>query len=180
MNAGPEVAEDESNNVGICAMCGRRLTQVGPNGECLRCLISLGFVAESDEAERSTNRSRVTPGAMKYDHFEVDVGPDGFPVELGAGAMAITYRARDSVLNSTVALKVIDRKVAQSPGARSRFLREAGRCPGADPKSILRLHLAAQRAQIDSKLLRFLIQVAALQAKRFRRQAHVVLAALQF
>ena len=39
--------------------------------------------------------------------------------------MAITYRARDTVLNSVVALKVIDRSVAQNPGARSRFLREA-------------------------------------------------------
>lgn len=65
------------------------------------------------------------PGPLKYDHFEVEVGPDGFPVELGAGAMAITYRARDTVLNSIVALKVIDRKVAQTPGARPRFLREA-------------------------------------------------------
>jgi serine/threonine protein kinase len=55
----------------------------------------------------------------------VEVGADGFPVELGAGAMAITYRARDTVLNSEVALKVIDRRVAQNPGARSRFLREA-------------------------------------------------------
>src|SRR5438067_1765736 len=39
--------------------------------------------------------------------------------------MAITYRARDTVLNSVVALKVIDRTVAQNPGARSRFLSEA-------------------------------------------------------
>ena len=62
---------------------------------------------------------------MKYDHFEVEVGADGFPIELGAGAMAITYRARDTVLNSVVALKVIDRSAAQDPRARSRFLREA-------------------------------------------------------
>jgi serine/threonine protein kinase/Tfp pilus assembly protein PilF len=62
---------------------------------------------------------------LKYAHFEVEVGADGFPAELGAGAMAITYRARDTVLNSEVALKVIDRSVAQNPGARSRFLREA-------------------------------------------------------
>ncbi|HTG53104.1 MAG TPA: serine/threonine-protein kinase, partial [Candidatus Tectomicrobia bacterium] len=62
---------------------------------------------------------------MKYAHFEVEIGADGFPVELGAGAMAITYRARDTVLNSVVALKVIDRKAAQNPGARTRFLREA-------------------------------------------------------
>jgi serine/threonine protein kinase/Tfp pilus assembly protein PilF len=62
---------------------------------------------------------------LRYDHFEVEVGVDGFPVELGAGAVAITYRARDTVLNSVVALKVIDRKVSEMPGVRSRFLREA-------------------------------------------------------
>jgi len=62
---------------------------------------------------------------LKYDHFEVEVGADGFPVELGAGAMGITYRARDTVLNSVVALKVIDGSAAQDPRARSRFLREA-------------------------------------------------------
>ena len=67
----------------------------------------------------------MTPGPLKYDHFEVEIGADGFPIELGAGAMAITYRARDTVLNSVVALKVIDRSAAQDPRARSRFLREA-------------------------------------------------------
>jgi serine/threonine protein kinase/Tfp pilus assembly protein PilF len=108
-----------------CATCGRPLTQVGPNGECLRCLVGLGFLADGEEPERPAARGRLTPGPLKYAHFEVEVGTDGFPVELGAGAMAITYRARDTVLNSEVALKIIDRSVAQNPGARSRFLREA-------------------------------------------------------
>src|SRR5881398_1631631 len=108
-----------------CATCGRPLTQVGPKGECLRCLVGLGFLADGEEPERPAARSRLMPGPLKYAHFEVEVGADGFPVELGAGAMAITYRARDTVLNSEVALKVIDRRVAQNLGARSRFLREA-------------------------------------------------------
>ena len=115
----------EPQAAGTCATCGRPLTQCGPNGECLRCLVSLGFLADGQEADRPAGRGRLTPGPLRYAHFEVEVGPDGFPVELGAGAMAITYRARDTVLNSEVALKVIDRKVAQNPGARSRFLREA-------------------------------------------------------
>src|SRR6266576_1855823 len=123
MSAGPENAEGESKIVGICATCGRPLTQVGPKCECLRCLVSLSVAAEESGSEQ--HRSRLTPGRLRYDHFEVEVGPDGFPVELGAGAMAITYGARNTVLNSTVALKVIDRKVAQTPGVRSRFLREA-------------------------------------------------------
>ena len=115
----------EAQAAGTCATCGRPLTQCGPNGECLRCLISLGFLAEGEHAERPAGRGRLTPGQLKYAHFEVEIGADGFPVELGAGAMAITYRARDTVLNSVVALKVIDRKAAQNPGARTRFLREA-------------------------------------------------------
>src|SRR5437870_5827246 len=118
-------AKTEPETAGTCATCGRPLTQCGPNGECLRCLVSLGFLADGEHAERPAGRGRLTPGPLKYAHFEVEVGADGFPVELGAGAMAITYRARDTVLNSVVALKVIDRKVAQNPGARSRFLREA-------------------------------------------------------
>ena len=108
--------------VGTCAICGRPLTQ---DGRCLRCLADLGFLSGSQEPGQSETRRRLTPGPLKYDHFEVEVGADGFPIELGAGAMAITYRARDTVLNSVVALKVIDRKVAQMPGVRSRFLREA-------------------------------------------------------
>jgi serine/threonine protein kinase/Tfp pilus assembly protein PilF len=111
--------------VGRCAICGRSLTQVGPKGECLRCLADLGFLSGSQEPGKSDTGRRLMPGPLKYDHFEVEIGADGFPIELGSGAIAITYRGRDTVLNSVVALKVIDRKVAQMPGVRSRFLREA-------------------------------------------------------
>src|SRR5213079_3390932 len=118
-------AKLEHHAPGACATCGRPLTQCGPNGECLRCLVSVGFLADGEEPERPAARGRLMPGPLKYAHFEVEVGADGFPMELGAGAMAITYRARDTVLNSVVALKVMDRKVAKMPGVRSRFLREA-------------------------------------------------------
>src|SRR6266480_4611927 len=111
--------------VGTCAISGKPLTQPGQKHERLRHLVSLGFLNDSQQPERSEAGRRLIPGPLKYDHFEVEVGADGFPTELGAGAMATTYRARDTVLNSVVALKVIDRRVAQNPGARSRFLREA-------------------------------------------------------
>lgn len=102
------------------------MTQRGPSGECLRCLVSLAFLPNCEPSEeRFAANRRVTTGPLIYAHFEVEVGEDGFPVELGAGAMAVTYRALDTVLNSVVALKVIDRKAAENPAARSRFLREA-------------------------------------------------------
>src|SRR6266404_6296867 len=83
--------------VGTCAICGRPLTQVGPKGECLRCLADLGFLSGSQEPGKSDRGRRLTPGPLKYDHFEVEVGVDGFPIELGSGAIAITYRARQSL-----------------------------------------------------------------------------------
>src|SRR5881275_1081176 len=125
VSVGFGTAKAQSETAKTCATCGRPLTQSGPNGECLRCLVSITFSGDGDQPERPAARGRLTPEPLRYAHFEVETGADGFPVELGAGAMAITYRACDTVLNSLVALKVIDRKVAQNPGARSRFLREA-------------------------------------------------------
>src|SRR4029453_1379441 len=124
-NIGRGITKAQTETAETCATCGRPLTQCGPNGECLRCLVSLTLFADGEQPERPMARGRLTPGPLRYAHFEIETGADGFPVELGAGAMAVTYRARDTVLNSLVALKVIDRKVAQNPGARTRFLREA-------------------------------------------------------
>jgi TolB-like protein/Tfp pilus assembly protein PilF len=90
----------------------------------MRCLVSFGFLAEDQEAREAAG-DRVIPGPLHYAHFEVEIDDNGFPVILGAGAMAVTYRARDTILNSTVALKVIGRKLAENPTARARFLREA-------------------------------------------------------
>jgi len=125
ISVGLGTGKAQNETAATCATCGRALTQCGPNGECLRCLISLTILADGEQLEGPAARGRLTPGPLRYAHFEVETGADGFAVELGAGAMAITYRARDTVLNTVVALKVIDRKVAQNPGARSRFLREA-------------------------------------------------------
>ena len=62
--------------------------------------IGLGFPGAAQEPDKPETRRRLTPGPLKYDHFEVEVGADGFPIELGSGAIATTYRARDTVLNS--------------------------------------------------------------------------------
>ena len=99
-----------------CVVCGRLLIPRGPNGECLRCLGSFAFPLEGEISMKTPTR---------YAHFEVELGADGDPVELGAGAMGVTYRARDTILECTVALKIIDTQSAGDPAARTRFLREA-------------------------------------------------------
>jgi serine/threonine protein kinase/tetratricopeptide (TPR) repeat protein len=117
--------KNQTRLVGSCVTCGRPITHPGPDGECVRCLISAGFLSDEQQCRTNATHGLVTPGPLKYAEFEVELDADGFPIVLGAGAMAITYRARDTILNSTVALKVIGRNLALDPTARARFLREA-------------------------------------------------------
>jgi hypothetical protein len=63
--------------------------------------------------------------AERFDHYHVATHIDGTPVELGRGAMGITFKAFDTVLGNAVALKVIDPRIAAHREARERFLREA-------------------------------------------------------
>jgi serine/threonine protein kinase len=63
--------------------------------------------------------------AERFDHYHVATHIDGTPVELGRGAMGITFKAFDTVLGNAVALKVIDPRIAVHREARERFLREA-------------------------------------------------------
>jgi serine/threonine protein kinase len=107
-----------------CPKCGRPLTQFGPDGECLRCVFDWGFTSETEGSEDPTH-SGVEPRPLNYGHFEIEMDAHGVPIALGAGAMAVTYRARDTILDSNVALKVIGRKLAENPTAKARFLREA-------------------------------------------------------
>ena len=122
-NTGAETAtKAEPTDAGSCSGCGQPLTHLGPKGGCLRCLFDWGATSEEEQSQRSAG---VTAGPLRYGHFEVETDTSGFPIALGAGAMAVTYRARDTVLNSRVALKVISLKLAENPIARARFLREA-------------------------------------------------------
>jgi serine/threonine protein kinase len=52
-------------------------------------------------------------------------GEDGKPVELGRGAMGVTYKAFDVDLHCPVTLKVISEKYLGDESARLRILREA-------------------------------------------------------
>jgi serine/threonine-protein kinase len=121
-----QVRESEgSADAEICSGCEQPLTRRGPGGECLRCLMGFAFSPDPDaEAADDLRRAR-TSGALRYGHFEIMLAADGSPVELGCGAMGVTYRARDTVLGSEVALKVIDHRLADDAQARARFLREA-------------------------------------------------------
>lgn len=61
----------------------------------------------------------------KFEHYELLKNPDGSLVELGHGAMGVTYKAFDTNLHCPVALKMINAEYLNDPSAEERFLREA-------------------------------------------------------
>lgn len=60
-----------------------------------------------------------------FEHYELLKRDDGTFVELGHGAMGMTYKAFDTNLRCAVALKVISAAYLNDPTAAERFLREA-------------------------------------------------------
>jgi serine/threonine-protein kinase len=85
-------------------------------GECAACLVRLGFDETAEEAASSV-----------FGDYEIARREDGSLWELGRGAMGVTYRAQDKVLNRAVALKVVETGQAarNNKAVRERFLREA-------------------------------------------------------
>ena len=63
--------------------------------------------------------------SVRFAHYELRLNPDGSPLEMGRGAMGITYRAFDSKLRVDVVLKIINPALISSERAQRAFLREA-------------------------------------------------------
>src|SRR5262249_15859489 len=61
----------------------------------------------------------------RFEHYELITDQDGTPVELGRGAMGVTYKALDVHLRCPVTLKVISEQFLGDESARLRLLREA-------------------------------------------------------
>jgi len=83
-----------------------------------------GLTGESSSSE-DTIKPTAEQAAQRFEHYDLVTGEDGKPVELGRGAMGVTYKAFDVDLRCPVTLQVISEKYLRDESARLRFLREA-------------------------------------------------------
>jgi serine/threonine protein kinase len=110
-----------------CSVCGTALSVVDES--CPVCMLRKGLAGGVESGKSSTSEHTVNPtpeqAAQRFEHYELVTGEDGKPVELGRGAMGVTYKAFDVDLHCPVTLKVISERYLGDESARRRFLREA-------------------------------------------------------
>jgi hypothetical protein len=110
-----------------CPSCGNELS--GTMESCPVCLLRKGLAGgvESGESSASEDPIKPTPeqAGQRFEHYKLVTGEDGKPVELGRGAMGVTYKAFDLDLHCPVTLEVINEKYLGDESTRLRFLREA-------------------------------------------------------
>src|SRR6266481_3752382 len=111
-----------------CPSCGNELS--GAMELCPVCMLRQGLAGGAESGESSASEDTVkltTPeqAVHRFEHYELVTGEDGKPVELGRGAMGVTYKAVDVDLRCPVTLKVISERYLGDESARLRFLREA-------------------------------------------------------
>jgi serine/threonine protein kinase len=109
-----------------CPSCGNELS--GVMEFCPVCMLRQAL-AGGTESGKSSFEEAVNPtpkqATQRFEHYELVTGEDGKPVELGRGAMGVTYKAFDVDLRLPVTLKLISEKYISDDSMRLRFLREA-------------------------------------------------------
>ena len=118
-----------------CPSCGNAFS--GAMQFCPVCMLRKGLAGGVESGESSTEdtlkpRTSEQP-AHRFEHYELVTDEDGKPVELGRGAMGVTYKALDVDLHCPVTLKVISERYLGDESARLRFLRD-GVCRGGNAR----------------------------------------------
>ena len=94
-----------------CPSCGNEFS--GTLEFCPVCMLRkalAGGVESGESSLRETVRPTSDQPPKRFEHYALVTGEDGRPVELGRGAMGVTYKAFDVDLRCPVTLKVIGEK----------------------------------------------------------------------
>jgi hypothetical protein len=129
-----KAAELARLEIRTCSVCGTKFSATSDSEFCPVCILRGASGADDEQIEsldptsmsgQSFREEKAAPLADRFENYELMTGEDGMPIELGRGAMGITYKAIDVNLRCPVTLKVINEKYLTDESARRRFLRAA-------------------------------------------------------
>jgi len=117
-----------------CSVCGTKFSTTTKGVACPVCILR-GVVSGGSAVARTVNRAAESKRGSeqgepdssmhRFENYKLMLDEAGRPIELGRGAMGITYKAFDADLRCPVTLKVISERCVGDGSARRRFLREA-------------------------------------------------------
>jgi Protein kinase domain len=109
-----------------CPNCGNEFS--GTMEFCPVCMLRAAIRGPAESGASSFEETAEATSEQpphRFDHYDLVTGGDGKPLELGRGAMGVTYKAVDINLRCPVTLKVISERYLGDESARLRFVREA-------------------------------------------------------
>src|SRR6202162_6411615 len=121
-------ADLKQREIRVCAACGSKFSAASENEFCPVCMLREALAAGVESGESSFEEAvkpTLEKAGQRFEHYELVTDQDGKPLELGRGAMGVTYKAFDVDLRCPVTLKLISERYLGDESARLRFLREA-------------------------------------------------------